>query len=61
MQLDNVLKVTTAVDDIDRNEPTNTPSDSLAPLNCINGKSEMVMDIFTRCLASLFQKRNVEI
>lgn len=61
MQLENVLKFTTAVDDIDRKEPTNTPSDNLAPLNCINGKFEMVMDIFTRCLASHIQKRNVEI
>ena len=45
MQLETVIKVTTAVDDIDRNEPTNTPSDNLAPLNCINGKNVMRADI----------------
>lgn len=26
--------VTTAVDDMDKKEPTNTPSDSFAPHNC---------------------------
>ena len=29
-----VYNSTTAVDDIDRNEPTNTPSDNFAPHNC---------------------------
>lgn len=41
MMYNNIFVCTTAVDDMDRNEPTNRPSDNLAPNNCKAQRTEM--------------------